>query len=401
MSNEQLAKKAASSRLTIRTPYRAVVSMFLLNGALLGVWGSRIPAIVDKHQLSESLLGILLFGMSAGAILSFPLAGYFVDKYGSAPVTKRIAILFGLSLPTLALAPNIATLAIGLIIFGAAIGSMDVAMNAWAAEVEKSIGRSVMSSFHAMWSLGVGLGAGTGYLAVNLSAGPINHFLVAATLFLLIALIFGFIDWASPRKKQAAGTGKAPLFPIPKGVFALLGILGLCSALGEGAIIEWSAIFLQQVAGVDQADAALGLATFSVAMVIMRLVGDRIITKLGPVNTARASGVFIFFGAALAISMGTLSSILIGFCLMAVGYATIFPMIFTRAANDDQMSPGAAIAAVATFGYGGGLLGPVLIGFLADFFSIRWAFLTLPALAVVIVFLAQNLQPAQTRQPEN
>ena len=379
----------------LRTPRRAVIAMFFLNGSLYGIWASRVPAIAEMHKLSESLLGILLLSMAAGAIISFPLAGKMVDRYGSADVTKKIAFLYGATLVALAIAPNVWLLGLSLFLFGAAHGSMDVSMNAWAGEVEKHLGKPIMSSFHAMWSLGTGAGAASGFFAVRLSAEPMSHFLVAASLCLTLSLYFGLIDWQSPAASQkeqpAENDAKRKPFPLPQGALALAGIMGFCSALGEGAMADWSAIFLVQVTLVDEGIAALGFATFSVVMVIMRLLGDKIIAHLGAVRSAQMSSLAAICGTLLAILVGTLPAALVGFALMGVGYALIFPLIFSRAANDDTLSPGAAIASVATFGYGGGLLGPVLIGFLADIFFIRWAFLLLSALAIVIAILAPVL----------
>ena len=388
-----------------RTPRRAVVAMFFLNGSLYGIWASRVPAIAEMHQLSESLLGILLLSMAAGAIVSFPLAGKLVDLYGSADVTKKISFAYGATLVALAVAPNVWLLGLSLFLFGAAHGSMDVSMNAWAGEVERHLKKPIMSSFHAMWSLGTGAGAASGYFAVRLGAEPMVHFLVAASFCLALSLYFGLIPWDSPKNssKQEEEQGgpeqgaspkrKKQLFPLPQGALAIAGIIGFCSALGEGGMADWSAIFLVQVTSVDEGIAALGFATFSVVMVVMRLVGDKIITRLGVVRSARMSSFAAICGSLLAILAGTLPAALCGFALMGVGYALVFPLIFSRAANDDKLPPGAAIASVATFGYGGGLLGPVLIGFLADIFFIRWAFLLLSALAVLIAILAPVLEP--------
>ncbi|WP_316858449.1 MFS transporter [uncultured Cohaesibacter sp.] len=390
--SEQHAINGGLPRLTLRTPRRAVTAMFLLNGALFGIWASRVPAISQSLGLSESLLGILLLSMCAGAVSSFPVAGRVCDRYGSAQVTKSIAFTYGLTLVMLALAPNAILLALALYLFGAAHGAMDVSMNAWAAEVQKKKGKPIMSSFHAMWSLGSGLGAASGFLAIKLQATPTVHFLVAGALILALTLPFAFIPWESPRHKKKEGE-KSHIFILPKGVMILVGLLGLCAGIGEGAMGDWSAIFLVQVALVDESHAALGFACFSVTMVAARLAGDMIIAKLGAVKTAKLSGLVVTMGSLLAITAATFPAILIGFAMMGLGYASLVPLIFSRAAMDDQMSPGTAIASVATFGYGGGLIGPVVIGFLADLFSIRWAFVLLSCLAVMIVILAPNLAP--------
>ena len=396
MSDQQILKQPTGLS-GLRTPRRAVAAMFMLNGGLYGIWASRVPAIAEIHSLSEGILGLLLLSMAAGAIVSFPLAGRLSDLFGSAWFTKRVAFVYGATLVALALAPNTWTLAVALFLFGAAHGSMDVSMNAWAGEVERMLGRPVMSSFHAMWSLGTGLGAASGYWAVRLGAEPTSHFLIGAALGLALTLPLGLIPWQTvppaPKAAQGATEKRASFLVIPTGALALAGIMGFCSALGEGGMADWSAIFLVQVAGTNQAVAALGFATFSVIMVTMRLLGDQVITRLGAVRAARVSGMAAALGVLLAVGFANLPAALLGFALMGFGYALIFPLIFSRAANDDHLTPGAAIAAVATFGYGGGLIGPVLIGFLAELFSLRWAFAVLAGLAFVIVLLAGSLAP--------
>ena len=368
--------------------------MFMLNGAFFGMWASRVPAIAQMHQLSETMLGILLLSMCAGAIVSFPTTGRLVERYGSASVTKVVALVYSAALAGLAFAPSVLLLGAALFAFGASHGAMDVSMNAWAGEVEKARGKPIMSSFHAMWSLGSGLGAATGFLAVHLALDPMVHFLIGGALGLCLALPFGFVTWSSPRIERKPGAKRA-LFVLPKGALALVGFMGLCAGLGEGAMGDWGAIFLVQVAQTNEGTAALGYTCFSVAMVAMRLAGDWIIGRLGAVRAARMSGLLAATGSLLAISVATLPAIFVGFAMMGLGYAFIVPLAFSRAGNDDTMSPGPAIAAVATFGYGGGLFGPVAIGLLADTFSIRWAFLLLSSLALLIILLAPSLAPPQ------
>jgi MFS family permease len=385
-----------SSRLPKRTAWRAVSAMFMLNGAFYGMWAARIPAFAEQHQLGEAVLGFLLLSMAAGAIVSFPLAGRLSDQLGCARMTKRIAYVYGFTLIALALAPNALLLALALFLFGAAHGSMDVSMNAWGGEVERSMGRPVMSSFHAMWSMGTGLGAASGFWAASHGMAPLLHFTIGASLMLLLTLPFGLMPWQSDTHYSDR---KGPLFPFPKGALLLVGILAFSAALGEGGMGDWSALFLVSVADVGEAKAALGFTVFSAAMVLMRFAGDYVIARFGSVRTARIGAATAGTGALLAIVVGTLPASLAGFAMMGLGYAVLFPLAFSRAANDGTLAPGAAIASVATLGYGGGLVGPVIIGLLAGLTSIRMAFLILPLLALVIILLASVLSiPARKSQ---
>ncbi|KAJ54724.1 transporter [Actibacterium mucosum KCTC 23349] len=374
----------------LRTPWRAVSAMFVLNGALYGIWAARIPAIAEKHALGPGRLGLLLLLLAMGAILSFPLAGRAADRFGAYHVTLRIAVAYVAALIAIAWAPGLWTVAIALFLFGATHGAMDVAMNTWASEVERHIGRPVMSSFHAMFSVGAGLGAGTGVLAAWAAIGPSIHFTTAGVAAAVLTLAFGWIGWAKPEGQvDHSGT----ILAIPRGALAAVGMLAFCAALGEGAMADWSAIFLVLTTQVTEAKAALGYTVFSVAMVVMRFLGDRVIRWAGPVKAARMAGAFTLAGIVFAVGFGTYGAVLTGFALLGFGYAVIFPLAFSRAANDPAMAPGAAIASVATLGYGGLLLGPPVIGFVAELTSLRVAFGLLGGLAVLIVVLAQSLRP--------
>ena len=373
----------------LRTPWRAVAAMFILNGALFGIWASRIPAVAERHDIGPANLGLLLLLLAGGAIVAFPLAGHFSDRVGAAKVTRRVAVGYIGALLLIAISPTYLTLAVSLFLFGATHGAMDVAMNTWASEVERHIGRPVMSSFHAMFSLGAGLGAGTGFLAASTGTGIALHFSVAGLGIAFLTLSIANISWQSDKEVREANT---PIFVLPRGALFAVGIVAFCASLGEGGMADWSAIFLVLTTGATEAQAALGYTVFSIAMVVMRLLGDRIIFKLGPALSVRLAGAIATVGTLCAVVLGTYEMSLFGFALMGIGYALIMPLAFTRAANDSRVSPGVAIASVSTLGYGGLLLGPPLIGFVAEASSVRIAFIILAMLAALIIFLASNIE---------
>ncbi|UWR58715.1 MFS transporter [Phaeobacter inhibens] len=363
--------------------------MFVLNGALFGIWASRIPAVSEIHELSPGGLGLLLLLMAAGAILSFPLAGRAADRIGAAHVTRRVALAYVLGLVLLALAPNLPLLAAALFVFGAAHGSMDVAMNAWASEVEARAARPMMSSFHAMFSLGAGLGALSGYAAASIDAQIPAHFLVAGCVSALLTLYMAQIPWVA-RAAPESGAAKPAL--LPRGALLAVGFVAFCGAVGEGAMADWSAIFLVLTTGASEADAALGFAVFSIAMVAMRLIGDLVVARIGPVTAGRLAGTSASLGALIAVGWGSYGAAMTGFALMGIGYALIMPLAFSRAASDPDLPAGAAIASVATFGYGGILIGPPMIGVTAELISLPAAFLILAVLAVFIVIFSDVLR---------
>lgn len=374
-----------------RTAVRAV---FSLNGALFGVWASRIPAIAQKHQLEHGALGLVLLVIAFGAIVSFAQAGRFADRYGAQRTSRLLAAISALALVLMALAPNVYTLSLCALLFGAALGALDVAMNCWAGEAERRSGRSAMASFHAMYSLGAGLGAASGFVAGSAAIGVLSHFLLAAVLFGASAL---YLSATGPRAAAPASPDRpadraGPVFDLPKGALLAAALAAFCSAVNEGAMVDWSALYLMAEAGVGEGAAALGFATFSGAMVLMRLLGDRVIDRHGGAKAARLAGAVAATGILIAVGFATYPMALLGFFLMGLGNALIFPIALTRAANDPVLPPGRAIAAVSTLGYGGFLLGPPVIGFLSEATSLRLALAPLALLALMILLIAGGLE---------
>ena len=374
----------------------AVIAMFVLNGTLFGLWASRIPTVSAKLSLDPGALGMLLLLMGGGAIAAFPLAGRWVDRHGAATTTVWVAFLHALSILGIGLAPNLTSLAVALAFFGATHGAMDVAMNSWAGAVERHLPRPMMSRFHASWSVGAGIGAASGFVAIKLGLPVLAHGALVIGVVAAISLWLAARPSRSPlwAPEPPSSAAHAPLFTLPKGPMVLVGLLAMCASLGEGAMADWGAIFLITTTGVTEASAAVGYAVFSVAMVIMRLGGDRVTHRFGPVKTARLAGTTAALGAGLAVGIATYPAALLGFALMGVGYAVIMPLAFSRATSDPVLSPGKAVASLATLGYGGLLLGPPVIGFIAQVSSLRVSFAFLLALAILMAVLA----PALSRQ---
>lgn len=369
-----------------RGPRMSVSAMFGANGVLFGIWASRIPDFVERFTIPSGLLGLLLLCIAGGAIVSFPIAGTLSDRYGAAATTRILSALQALALVCLALAPNLWLLAAALVFFGASMGAMDVTMNAWGSEVERAVARPVMPMFHAMFSLGAGLGAASGYGAVSAGLTIGAHFLLLGPAVTAIALLLASAPWDSVRSERSKA-----LFVMPKGALVLVGLIALGSALGEGAMADWSAVFLDQATEATTAQAALGYAVFSAAMVLTRLAGGSLIGRLGAVRATRMSGVLAFAGVVILILSGSLLPALAGLALMGVGYAVVVPLAFSRAAAEPGIGAGQAIASVATLCYGGMLLGPPLIGFIAEAAGLRAAFGLLAVLALMIVALAEAL----------
>ncbi len=381
-----------------RNGYWAVAAMFLLNGGLFGVWASRIPSFVERFQISPDHLGLLLLGMATGGIASFSVAGRLSDRHGAGVITRRIAVLYMVSLSLIGPASSVLTLALAIVVFGAMQGALDVAMNAWGAEVECQLERPVMSSLHAMFSLGAGLGAASGYLAVQYGIGTGPHFLGVGLLLGVGALTVSAGRWPSA---TPIGTELSGGLILPRGPLALVGLIAACASLSEGAMADWSGVFLHSVTGLSEAQSTLGYAAFSAAMFVMRLLGDPIVRRWGPSRSAQVSGAMAASGVLLAVSGGSAGVVLTGFALMGLGFANIAPLAFSRAGSDPDLPPGAAIAGVATFGYGGLLLGPVVIGWISGATSLVAGFGILAGLALVISLLGNHLKLPGSKSVES
>ena len=367
----------------------AVSLIFAINGMVFGTWASRIPAIVDFHDLSPGSLGLLIFLAGLSAVIAFSIFGRAADRYGAAFITKRATLLLiPLTLIFIAYANSIWMLVFAVIFFGAIHGGDDVAMNAWAAEVEREYTRPVMSSFHAMWSLGAGIGAGLGSLLAFYEVGFKNHFSLISIIIFVLALSAAFVPFESQKNKKEANS---PFISIPKGSLLPVATITFFASLSEGAVADWSAIFLKSVASLNDGNAALGFTVFSVCMFSMRLLGDRISFILGPATAARYSGLVALTGSIILLVSNSFLLLLLGFGLIGLGIAVIIPLAFSRAGNDETISQGTAIASIATLGYGGMLLGPLFLGLIAEITSIKTSFLILPIMAFFIFILSKHL----------
>ena len=370
---------------------RVVSAIFFMCGTFIGLWASRIPDIKAATGLNESGFGLLLLVMAFGAFTAFPFTGYWVDRLGAAPVAKFLAAATVFSFLLVGIAPNTTLLTIALFLAGFSFGGLDVSMNGWGAEVETRLGRPVMSSFHGLYSLGAGMAAAAGGFAIEFDLTVPEHF--GYWTLLSAPFLIWFYRQAWPRVQGGHGEkSKAPLFAMPKGALVLVGLIALVAALGEGAVTDWAALYQIVDLGYAESIAPTAFTVFSIAMVIMRLAGDKIIARFGPVPVARLSGVVAFLGCLLLVSGLNIWAVWAGCFVMGLGYAVLFPLAMSRAAGDPHMSKGAALASVATLGYGAFLLGPPLLGFIGDLVSLRASFGMVALLTLTLPFLAAALR---------
>jgi len=377
-------------------PRAAVAFVFFAHGTLFGTWFSRIPAVKDDLALGEGELGLALFGATLGALVSLPLTGWLVSRVGSRSIVARGLPVFALLLVPPALAPGLASLAAALLAFGAAAGAVDVAMNAHGLAVERRRGRPILSSFHAAWSFGGLAGAGAGGVAAWLDLEPSVHFAGAAVLLGVPGLALAHLLLPAEADRAEAAP---PLRRPPRRLLALA-VLAFCGLFGEGAVADWSAVYIAEPLDGGAAVAALGFAAFSVTMAVGRLAGDRLTVRWGPAPLVRRGGATAAVGLALALAGGDPWLALLGFAVMGAGLAALVPIAFRAAGSFPDVTPAAGIAALTTVGYAAFLVSPPAIGLAAEAVGLRAALWLVVGLLAAVVLLAPAAHtPAQVGAP--
>jgi MFS family permease len=369
---------------SLRVARASVAAIFFINGAATANWLVRIPAVQQKLGLSAGALGIALLGVAAGALIAMPRAGHLVARYGSRPVTRVGAIAFGATFLFPSLAPNALALVLALVALGAGHGTLDVAMNAQAAAVERRYGRPIMSGFHALWSAGGLVGASMGGFVAGHGIGPVTHLITTGLVAgcLATAVTRGML----PASADAATGETAPARP--RGILLTLGIMAFCVLLGEGAMADWSALYMRDVTSATAGLAAAGYASFSLAMAAGRFAGDRLTLRFGATPLVRGGGALAALGLAFALTITSPWSAIVGFAAVGAGFSVAFPLMLAKAGALPGTSSGTAIATVSVFGYAGFLAGPPLIGFVAQASSLRGGLAVVIVTSVIVAALA-------------
>lgn len=370
----------------------AVVAMFFINGAMVGNWVSRIPQIQQTLALSEGELGLVLMGMAVGVLTALSLVGGLIARFGNRRVTIMGTLALCVMLPLLAVMPHPVLLWIALFLFGGFMSTMDVAMNSQAVDVERLFARPLMSSFHAAFSIGGFAGAALGAAMAGQNIEPLTHFLIASGISLLLLLLTGSL-LLIPAPREQTGERQS-VFQLPPRILWPLGIVALCAAVGEGAMADWSGVYLSNIVGTDAGTAAFGFAAFSLTMTAGRLSGDRLAARFSPAQIVRVGGLVAAVGLLLAILFPQVAPTLLGFAAVGAGLSIAVPLAFSAAGNVPGLPPGTGIAGVATIGYAGFLAGPPIIGLIADLTSLRIALLLIMLMVGSLVFTARALSRA-------
>jgi MFS family permease len=354
---------------TLRTARLAVASHFFLTGTLFATWATRIPAVQTRLALNTGELGLALLATAIGELVTMNLSGYLAARFGSRSVTTIASGGLCVMLPILALTPTLPALMATLFLFGASFGAVNVAMNTQGVAIEQRYRRPILNSFHACYSLGGLSGALIGGLIAAHNIAPLPNFLGLALPGLLLTLFVS--RFLLPAHTDAQGTGVA--FARPTHILLVLGLVAFCVLLGEGAMADWSAVYLNTVLRSGAGLAAAGYAAFSIVMALGRALGDRLTSRLGSRTMVRLGGLVAAAGITLALTVPWVPLALVGFGLVGAGFSVVFPLTLSAAGHTSQQASGTAIATVAACGYLGFLVGPPAIGFAADVLSLRLA----------------------------
>ncbi|MFI6407483.1 MFS transporter [Streptomyces sp. NPDC050548] len=377
------------------TRLRAVLTAFFaLDGFIFAGWVVRIPAVKEQTGASAGTLGLALLGVSAGAVVTMMLTGRLCHRYGNHQVTVVCAVLLSLSVSLPPLTHSALTLGLVLLVFGAAYGGINVAFNSAAVELVRAMRRPIMPSFHAAFSLGGMVGAGLGGLVAG-SLTPTQHLFGLTVLGLVVTVLIGrpLLRLQPPAPHEDAPKEEAPprrLNTRTRGLVVTFGLIALCTAFGEGALADWSALHLQQDLDATAGAAAIGYSCFALAMTAGRLSGTRLLERLGRTRTLVSGGTTAAVGMLLGALAPTLWAAVLGFVITGLGLANLFPVAVERAGT---LAGPDGVAIASTLGYGGMLLGPPAIGFMADWYSLPAALTSvavLAATAALIGFLTRH-----------
>lgn len=347
----------------------ATAAAFFLDGVTFATWVTRIPVIQEQLHLRNAVLGVALLMISLGAMISMPLAGRFTARFGSRVMSAFTVGLFGAGLLLPGYATSIWSLCVALLVFGTGFGGINVAANAQAVTVERAYGRPIMASFHAIFSLGGIVGAAIGSVAAARHVPPAVHFTIVGVLVVAISTVLWRWLLHDRVAAERVETKRAAIF----WPFIGLGTIAFCSAMGEGSMSDWSAVFLRQVSHSNASVAALGFAAFSCCMTAGRLAADRVTLGIGPSAVVRLGGTIAAIGLALAMLLPGPITAIAGFALVGLGLAALIPTTFSAAGRIPGVPASVAIAAVSTMGYFGFLVGPPIIGVASEWVTLRWA----------------------------
>lgn len=369
MALDPVAPASPDRRLSSRTAIGAVIAMFAVNGTILGGWAASLPSLRARLAISDTQVAVVLFVVGACAIASMQVGGRLADRLGARTVALTALPCLVLAAAVVAWAPSLGGAVVGGALLGLGNGAMDVAMNAYGVQVEVARGRPIMSRLHAFWSLGNFAGAGTVLVVAGLTgrSGGAVVLPVMATLGVVAAVVAAVLVRITPPAAPVRHTVDGVRRRVPAAAY-VLGVMAIAYGLAEGIAIDWSAIHVTDVAAVDPATGSLGLIAVSGSMVLIRLVGDHLVARVGRRLVVRVGSVCAAVGYTTATLADSLPLLVLAWVLVGLGVGLIAPQVYAAAGH---MGGGRALAVVVTFGYGSLLTGPAIVGFLVSHLGIQ------------------------------
>lgn len=368
------------------TPPRIAVKLiFFINGFVHANLAARFPRVQEIFSIDNGTLGFVLLSSSLGALLAMPFTGWLIIRNGSRKIGIISVFAYCIFVPLVPIMPGIVSLIILFFVMGLTAGMLDVSMNAQAVMVEQQHSKPIMTSFHALFSIGMVAGAGCGALFIKLNTTLFAH------LSVIIALSIAGAAWARynlihdrPAEKK---TGE-PAFRLPNAAMVSIGVIAFCCMLGEGAMADWSTNYMESIAQASKALAPIGLSAFALAMTVGRFFGDSARARLGDRKLMMLCGLTATVGMFVTIIIIHPFAVILGLFITGIGLSSVVPIAYSIAGNTKDLPPGVGLAMVTTVGYSGFLFGPPLIGLLADWQSLRVALGLVAFLFIVMTILS-------------
>ena len=370
--------------------YRIGVSVFFfIQGLTFSSWASRIPDIKNKLQLSNGAWGAVLFGLPAGQFTAMALSGYLVSKYGSKKILSIASLLYPAILLLLGSANSTWALVAALFVFGICGNLCNIAVNTQGVGVEKIYGRSIMASFHGLWSLAGFTGGFISFMIADFIP-PLTHFIII--YFIAFLLMISARNIILPRDVNRSSINGTKIFVRPDRYIILLGFIGFACMICEGTMFDWSGIYFNNVVNAPQQLIIMGYVAFMCTMAGGRFTADWLVMRYGVIRILKMSGVFIFSGMMLAVLLPNIVTATIGFLLVGIGVSSVVPMVYSLAGKSKKMLPGVALSAVSSISFLGFLIGPPIIGFIAQASSLRWSFALIALLGLGTTLLSGKIK---------
>jgi len=388
----KIKKVYREAKISYLNRIRFAVGMFYFGmGLSFATWASRIPDIKTALHLTEGDLGSILFALPMGQLLIMPFSGKMVTKFGSHRILIFSLIMYVLCLANLGLATTALQLSLGLFLFGLFGNLANIAVNTQGVYTEVLFRKTIMSSFHGMWSFAGFTGAlvGLGMLALKLS--PLHHFMIVAGIVLLM-IAFNFKFLIKAKEKIKVKEEKKKLFVKPDSALIWLGVIGFCSMASEGVMFDWSGVYFKDVVKAPGPLVILGYTSFMIMMASGRFLGDGLINKFGRERVMQISGVMISAGLFTAVFLPYLIPCTIAFMAVGLGVATIVPTVYSMAGKNPTVPPGEALTIVSSVSFLGFLMGPPVIGHIAETFGLQFSFAFIGIFGVLIAFMVSKIR---------